>query len=352
MRYHQDEGVGLFSAEERLTELEALGDPLRKLLRHVDFEFFREQLEQVLYSGEPGLKGGRPPFDPVLMFKVLVLQRLYNLSDDAVEYQIKDRLTFMRFLGLDYAGRVPDAKTVWHFREQLQRHGLVKLLFEQLTGDLEQRGIIAKHGQIVDATFVAAPRQRNSRGDNETIKAGGVPAGWQENPHRWEQKDVDARWAKKGDETHYGYKNHVLCDSQSKLITEYGVTNAAVHDSVALGGLLAGGNADGQKLYADSAYRSEAIEEDLRAHQIESKVHEKASRNRPLTPAQQSRNKKKSKVRVRVEHTFGFMTQSMGGLVVRGRSLARNMTVIGLINMVYNLCRMVQLKKKLVFSTA
>ena len=119
MRYHKDTGVGLFSADERLSELEALGDPLLTLSQAIDFEFFRPPLEQALYQEGERPQGGRPPFDPVLMFRVLVLQRLYNLSDDAVEYQIKDRLSFMRFLGLDFASRIPDAKTVWLFRDQL-----------------------------------------------------------------------------------------------------------------------------------------------------------------------------------------------------------------------------------------
>jgi len=351
MKYHQNRDIGLFSSAERLTELEALGDPLQKLLSHVDFEFFRPRLEAVLYQTDHGMKGGRPPFDPVFMFKVLVLQRLYNLSDDAAEYQIKDRLTFMRFLGLDYAGRVPDSKTIWYFRNELQKHDLVKLLFDQLTWDLEERGIIAKQGQIVDATFVEAPRQRNTPAETETIKAGEVPAPWQDTPKRLEQKDVDARWAKKGEATHYGYKNHIACDSKSKLITQYAVTHAAAHDSTTLDELLAEDVAHGQKLYADSAYRSAGIEEKLVQLGIESKVHEKGARNRALTAAQVARNKKKSRVRARVEHIFGFMTQAMGGLVVRARNLARNGAVIGMINMVYNLCRVVQLKQKLVVAT-
>ena len=258
----------------------------------------------------------------------------------------------MRFLGLDFAGRVPDAKTVWYFRDQLQQRGLVKQLFDRMNSDLERRGIIANHGQIVDATFVEAPRQRNSRADNSTIKAGGVPADWQDNPARLQQKDTDARWTKKNKETHYGYKNHVICDSKSKLLTDYKVTDAAVHDSVPLVDLLAGGCADGQKLYADSAYRSEAIEESLRDREIESKIHEKAYRNQPLKPVQQKRNTAKSKVRARVEHIFGFMTQSMGGLTVRGCSLSRNKAVIGLMNIVYNMCRLVQLNRKIVGSMA
>ena len=347
MRFHHDEGVGLFSADERLAQLTALGDMLEQLNGHVDFEFFRPVLEPALYGSVDPAHGGRPPFDPVLMFKILVLQRLYNLSDEQVEYQIKDRLCFMRFLGLDFASRVPDAKTVWLFRETLQQCGLVEILFEQFNAHLAQRQIIVNHGQIVDATFVEAPRQRNNHEENALIKEGQVPALWRTQPHRLAQKDVDARWAKKGEETHYGYKDHVRCDRKSKLITAYVVTDASVHDSVVVDDLLANASVAGQKLYADSAYRSADIEAELVVQGIQSKVHERPYRGTPLTPTQQERNTAKSRIRARIEHVFAFMTQSMHGLVVRSRSLTRNEAVIGLLNLAYNLCRVVQLKKKI-----
>lgn len=352
MRYHKDTPVGLFSAEERLAELKELGDPLLTLSRHVDFEFFRSSLENILYGSYDASKGGRPPFDPVIMFKVLVLQRLYNLSDDALEYQIKDRLSFMRFLGLDFASRIPDAKTVWQFRDQLQRHGLVKKLFDQMNADLERRNIIANSGQIVDASFVQAPRQRNKEGENEKIKAGTVPAPWKKNPHRLCQKDTDARWAKKNNEVHFGYKDHVICDRKSKIVKDYVVTHAAVHDSGVIEALISSGAADHQTLYADSAYRSTDIEDKLAKRTIKSRVHHKAFRNRPLTAAQKTSNVARSRKRARVEHVFGFMKNSMGGMVVRCCSKARNEAVIGLMNLTYNLCRVMQLDKWLGLSTA
>jgi IS5 family transposase len=352
MRYHKNRSIGLFASDDRLTVLQKLGDPLVTLAEHVDFEVFRAALEQGLYGSKCDSRGGRPPFDPVLMFKVLVLGRLYNLSDDALEFQINDRHTFMRFLGLDNGSRVPDSKTIWFFRDQLQRKGLVKALFEAMNSQLEARGIIANTGQIVDATFAQAPRQRNTREENEEIKAGRVPKTWESQPHRCRQKDMDARWAKKNEQTFYGYKNHVLCDRKSKLIKEYVVTNAAVHDSGALDELLEGGDADGQKLYGDSAYRSEAVEEMLKSRSIRSRIHEKGYRNQPLSQDAQYENTGKSRTRARVEHVFAYMSQSMGGIFVRGRSQARNEAVIGLMNITYNLCRIVQLRKKLIYSGA
>jgi len=344
MRYHQDSGINLFSSDERLEDLRQLGDPLLALSKHVDFEFFRKTLEQGLYESADQSKGGRPPFDPVLMFKILVLQRLYNLSDDAVEFQIKDRLTFMAFLGLDFASRIPDAKTVWLFRDRLQESGLVEQLFAALNAHLEARGIIANKGQIVDASFVEAPRQRNKRHENETLKEGETPESW--SAHKKAQKDQDARWAKKNNETHFGYKNHVLCDRKSKLVKDYVVTDAARHDSTALDELLENSSADGQKLYGDSAYPSQEAQRKLAARGIKCRFHEKAYRGRPLKQKQLDANRRKSRVRARVEHVFGFMTQSMRGMAVRAKSLARNAVVIGMLNLTYNLCRVVQLEHK------
>lgn len=352
MRYHEHKNIGLFASDDRLTVLQKLGDPLVTLAAHVDFEVFRAALEQGLYGGKCDSRGGRPPFDPVLMFKVLVLGRLYNLSDDALEFQINDRHTFMRFLGLDNGSRVPDSKTIWFFRDQLQKKGLVKALFEEMNAQLEARGIIANTGQIVDATFAQAPRQRNTREENKEIKAGRVPRTWENQPHRLSQKDMDARWTKKNGQTFYGYKNHVLCDRKSKLITEYAVTNAAVHDSGALDALLEGGGADGQKLYADSAYRSETIEKKLMGRSIRSRIHEKGYRNQPLSRDARYENTGKSRTRARVEHVFAYMSQSMGGTYVRGRSQARNEAVIGLTNIAYNLCRVVQLGRRLIYCGA
>lgn len=352
MRYQKNEPIGLFSSDERLTTLTAMGDPLQFLSLRIDFEFFRPSLERILYGTYDGSRGGRPPFDPVMMFKVLVLQRLYNLSDDAVEYQINDRLSFMRFLGLDFASRIPDAKTVWLFRDQLQKKGLVKKLFDQMNAELERHNIVANAGQIVDASFVEAPRQRNSREDNETIKAGEVPHAWKQAPHRLCQKDTDARWTKKNGASYFGYKNHIICDRESKLVKDYVVTHAAVHDSQVILDLIGREATAGQTLYADSAYRSAEIQSELERRGIQSRIHYKGARNRPLTAAENTSNKARSRKRARIEHVFGFMTNSMGGMWVRGCSHARNEAVIGLMNLTYNLCRVVQLNRELRCSTA
>jgi len=212
---------GLFDVDERAAKLTALGDPLVKLKAEIDFEVFRSDLNRV-HEKDRKSNAGAKPLDVVLMFRVLILQHLYNLSDDGLEYQIRDRLSFMRFLGLQLEDRVPDAKTVWLFRERLKALGLVEVLFTRFDEQLAQRGYVAKTGQMIDATFVEAPRQRNSREENAKIKAGETPDGWDdpEQAAKRRQKDTEARWTKKNAETHYGYKNHVNADAGTKLIQD------------------------------------------------------------------------------------------------------------------------------------
>ncbi len=320
---------GFFDHTERLAQLEKLGDPLPQLERTIDWEMFRPVVAGI-YADRS--KGGRPPFDPVLMFKVLVLQQFYNLSDDQTEFQIRDRLSFCRFLGLTPEGRVPDAKTVWVYRERLKKHALMEPLFNTLMQQINNAGFTAKQGQIVDAALVPAPRQRNSREDNETIKSGGIPEDWTNNQRR--QKDVDARWVKKHGKTHYGYKNHVSIDRKHKLVRRYGVTSAAVHDSQVFEELLDETNSS-RDVWADSAYRSEGTEVLLKEAGYRSHVHRKGNRHRMLNSREQEANRKRSQVRARVEHVFAWQTNRL----VRVIGQARAELKIGMMNVVYNMRR-------------
>lgn len=340
--FKRHKSLGLFDEDLRLSKLSKLGDPLEKLSQGIDFEFFRELLEERLHV-EPKGQGGRRAYDYVLMFKILVLQRYYNLSDVQTEYQICDRLSFMRFLGLTLADDVPDSRTVWHFRERLAELGLVEELFSLFLARLEELGLVVHEGKIVDASFVQVPRQRNSKEDNEAIKGGELPAGWEEKPNKLRQKDLEARWTMKRGQAFYGYKNHTKCDAKSKLITGYSVTDASVHDSKALLELL-GEEDEGQALYADSAYVGEALQDKLVVgKKMRVQVCEKGYRNRPLTPEQKESNKAKAKVRARVEHIFGFVENSMGGSFIRSIGMARAKANIGLMNLTYNLFRRLQL---------
>ncbi len=326
----------IFAEETQLQRLSKLGDSLEKL-KVIDFEMFRPLLEKAFHK-ERKSNAGRPPFDVVMMFKILILQRLFNLSDDQTEYQITDRMSFQRFIGLSLGDRVPDAKTIWLFRDTLTRSGMIRELFTQFNSMLASKGIITHTGTIVDATFVDAPRQRNRRDENEEIRNGETPEEWKENPHKLAQKDTDARWTKKNDETHYGYKDHVKVDADSKISTDYATTSANVHDSNEFTEFL---NEEDKVVYADSAYVGKEVPD-----HVENRVCEKGYRNNPLTDEQKASNRTKSKTRCRIEHVFGFMTGSMHGITLRSIGIERAEFNIGLTNLVYNICRYTILNRK------
>ena len=332
--------MGLFDYEFRLEEINKKQPPLQKLNTVIDWELFRKPIEKAL-AIQAKAPGGRPPFDRLMMFKILILQRYYNLSDEQCEFQIKDRLSFMDFLGIKLNDKVPDENTIWHFKEKLKQHNLSQTLFDLFTDSLQAKGMIAKAGSMVDASFVDVPRQRNNKEDNDTIKAGAVPIEFGKSKHKLAQKDTDARWAKKNQETHFGYKNHVNVDKDTKLINKYCVSSASKHDSQLLEDLV---DTDDVQLYADSAYRSEDIEKYLKEIGCKSQVHEKGVRGNPLSEQQKANNHQKSKTRVRVEHVFGFMTNSMhDGLQLRQIGKERIQSCIGLLNLTYNLFRYEQI---------
>lgn len=327
---------GFFDTESRLKKLDEK-DNLLKLNQLVDWDIFRSTIETARRKSERKSNAGRKPYDALVMFKCLVLQQLYNLSDEEFEFQLRDRLTFIRFVGLNPEDTTPDANTLWDFRELLTKQNQLSNLFNRFNQYLDNKGLRARKGQIVDASFVEAPRQRNTREQNQTIKDGLIPAEFLDNPHVASQKDTDARWAQKNDEDHFGYKNHISVDVEHKLIRNFACTNAAVHDSNQFESLLAPNSS--RDVWADSAYRSEEKEAILNAMNYRSHVHEKGNRSAALTDKQIARNKKKSKIRARVEHVFGYQVNSMSGGFLRVIGIARATTKIALTNLVYNIMR-------------
>lgn len=329
---------GLFDEQETLEKLSQINNPLERISLVVDFELFRELLERNLLNNNKKNNAGAKPYDVVLMFKIMILQRYYGLGDAQVEYQILDRLSFKKFLGLESGDKVPDEKTIWAFRETLTTKGVVEQLFEKFNQYLSSKNLIFNEGKMIDASFTIAPRQRNTREENKSIKEGKGDELWNDRPNKKKHKDTDARWTKKNGETFYGYKNHAKVDSKSKFIDKYKVTDASVHDSQALDELLTEKD-KGQNLYADSAYTGEEQEKVIAKHKMNNKVHEKGYRNKPLTEEQKASNREKSKTRARVEHVFGFMEQSMNGLALKSVGIVRASGIIGLINLTYNLFR-------------
>jgi IS5 family transposase len=344
---------GLFDLEWRYERLSAGGDPLARLAAVVDFEPFRYRLEKALKRSD-GAKGGRPPFDPVMMFKTLVLQALYGLSDDQAQFQINDRLSFMRFLGLGPDRPAPDAKTIWLFRELLVEAGALEKLFDLVDQKLAEKGYLAMGGQIVDATVVEAPRRRNSDDEKQDIKEGKVPGDWQDKPAKLAQKDIDARWTlKRGKKKEardgkpvleivvpaFGYKNHIATDAAHGFIRSFTVTDAAAHDGARLKELVRQDNT-ASTVWADTAYRSRKNEAMLRRHGLVSRIHHRRNPGKPLSDAKARVNALRSKVRSRIEHVFAAQKRRMH-LFVRTIGLARAHFKIGMANLAYNMKRFV-----------
>ncbi len=337
--------TGLFDLEYHENKIKEYQPPLSKLDKVINWELFRNPIEKALYV-EPKGAGGRPAYDKLMMFKILILQKYYNLSDEQAEFQINDRTSFKQFLNLKITDKIPDEKTIWHFKEQLANKNLSQTLFELFAKQLITQGVIAKEGSMIDASFVDVPRQRNSRGDNSDIKKGAIPIAFSKkdkkgNRSKVFQKDCDARWMTKAGERHYGYKDHINADEKTKLITKYSVSSAAPHDSTEIKNII---DETDNKLHADSAYRSKEIEEFLEKNECKSFVHEKGYRGKPLSNTQKESNHIKSKIRARVEHIFGFMTNSMNdALHMRSIGLKRIKSSIGFLNLTYNLFRYEQI---------
>jgi IS5 family transposase len=328
--------------ERNRKKAEKIGSPLERLETRIPWEMFRPALETAINSLKEPAKGpgGRPAFDLVLMFKITILQRIYNISDEQIEYQILDRLSFQKFLGLGLDNRVPDEKTVWHFKNQLAKAGAGKKIFNLFNDYLKDNRMILQGGMIVDASFIEKPNQHFTKSEKDALDQEKVPEGWEkpENQAKVRQKDTDARWTKKYSRSYFGYKDHVKVDAESKLIMDYVVTDAAVHDSQVISQLVTSADS-GNTLYADSAYDGTSCLVRTVICKVDSQVHERAYRNTPLTEEQKAKNREKSRIRARVEHVFGFMENSMNGMRLRTIGLARTELSVGLMNLVYNFFR-------------
>lgn len=343
-RDHHTGGDDLFAFIEHQNRIKNKEIGICRLNKVIDWECFRGCLEEILcYNDREESKGGRPPFDPVFMFKVLVLQKYHSLSDAATEEQIADRLSFMQFLNLQAGDAIPDQNTIWDFRESLDKDGRngTQRLFKLFNDQVESEGLIGREGSIVDASFVDAPKQRNTPEQNQKIKDGECPQEFRKESARGKQKDCDARWTKKNNETHYGYKNHAKVDAKTKLIVEFETTPASVHDSQVFKSLV---NGSDQAVFADSAYLSEENERYLLEQcDCEEFISLRAYRNHPLSEEELATNTLRSKIRARVEHVFGRIAH-MGNDILRTIGITRAHQHNGLTNVVYNLDRYAFLK--------
>ncbi|HEX2525177.1 MAG TPA: IS5 family transposase [Geminicoccus sp.] len=352
--------AGFFDVEERLAGLSKKGDDLERLAAVVDFQLFRPELEAAVPRADRS-RGGRPPFGHVLMFKVLVLQTQNNLSDERTEFYLRDRLTWIRFLGLGLGDPVPDANTIWMFREVLTKADAIERLLDLFDRQLREAGYLAMSGQLVDASIVAAPKQRNTKAEKQAIKEGRVPEAWQARSAKLRQKDRDARWtikytkAKPSEDGRkqvdlaipaFGYQNHISTDRRHRLIRKWLVTDAAAHEGSRLSDLLDPGNT-AAAVWGDSGYRSKKNEALLTQQMLVSCIHRKRPPHRPMPMWTAKANAKKSAIRAHIEHVFAEQKARMG-LFVRTIGIARATTKIGLANLVYNMHRLIWLERQAV----
>ena len=322
-----------FEVKDCYARLDKAGDPLTKLESLINWQ----GLEAIIgpLNFEVGEKGGRPGLKALMMVKCILLQSLYNLSDDSCEYQINDRLSFKRFLGLSTSEKSPDAKTIWLYRERIKHKDLHNKIFDWFAEQIDSAGYRASEGQIVDATFVPThkPTGKHKKQLEEEIIL---------TPSQASQIDREATFTKKGKKTHHGYKNHIKIDKKHKIIRKARVTTASRHDSQEFEDLIETSE-NSQDVWADSAYRSSESEAMLVKNNLNSRVNERAYRNKPLSDAQKMLNKTRSKIRARVEHVFGHMCTAMGGLMTHVIGLARVEVKVMMKNLAYNMQRFVYL---------
>lgn len=346
--------TGLFGLSDHLKRLSAHGDPLEVLARVVDFEAFRPVLVAALGYSD-GAKGGRPPYDPVTMLKVLVLAAQNNVADARMEYLIRDRLSWLRFLGFDLGAATPDANTIRLFRERLTEAGALDTLFADFDRQLKERGYLPMGGQIVDATLVAAPKQRNTAPEKDAIKAGQTADEiWPDEPARAAQKDTDARWTLKFAKGRpaadgkpqidiaipsFGYKSSISICRAFGFIRKGKVTDGARFDGRMLRDVVTSDNT-ASDVWADTAYRSQANEKWLKAQGRVSRIHRRKPRGKPMADHVRRGNATKSKVRARVEHVFAQQKAKMG-LFIRTIGLHRAEAKITLANLAYNMHRLI-----------
>jgi IS5 family transposase len=332
-----------YNLMNRYAKLSEFGDPLERLNVVMDWKVFLPLINKA-FRRQRKSQAGRKPYNRLMMFKILVLQGLYNLGDGQMEYQIRDRLSFIRFLGLDLSQEVPDEKTIWSYREVLTESGMLEKLFERFNRFLGRRGYAAELGSMIDASIVEVPKQRNSRDVNKKIKEGEIPECISKNPHCRSRKDIEARWAIKNGHAYYGYKDHINADTKYKLIRKYKVTPASTNDIHCFEELLDKRNND-NRVWADSAYYSQDSEKMLKENGYLSRLIRRNSCHFPEWSEQDRENTRRAKIRKRVEHIFGFMENSMNKMFIRTIGLARAKAKIGLMNLVYNICRFEQLER-------
>lgn len=270
---------------------------------------------------------GRPPYPPVVMFRALLLQQWYGLSDPGLEEALGDRLSFRRFCGLSLEGGTPDETTLCRFRRRLAEAGLGEALFGEVVAQLEGQGFILKSGTLIDATLVTASVRPP---DSDSGKAGGA--------HSVNPLDPDANWTRGGPgrRLHFGYKAHIAIDQGSGLIRRRCLTPAKTYESEVADALICG---DERAVYADKAYEKKARRAALRAKGIKDRIMHRRNKHHDLTPWQKLRNRLIRPLRAPVENVFGSWKRVYGYRRVRYRGLTANALHLDLLCIAFNLRR-------------
>lgn len=269
--------------------------------------------------------GGRPPIAFEVKLKMLFLQYTFNLSDEELEDQLIDRLSFQQFVGLSFEQEIPDFTTIWKFKEALVQSGKMDRIFSSIVHQIELQGVILKKGTIVDATIIPSGNRPLSKGKRKKLE---------ENPSS--QIDTEAQSTEKNGRKYFGYKGHIGIDAESKIIRKRTFTPANVHDSVEMEKLMSG---DEQGIWADKAYPKQKDKRAARAMGIYYGVLDKATRGKKLSAKQEKRNRQKSSVRAAVEHTFGFMNKKLKVAALYAKNKMRNALRFDMWCIIYNVLR-------------
>ena len=330
-------------------------DKLIPLSNAIDWEMFRSLLTKATRKERKG-PGGRPAIDVLVKFRMLVVQRLYDLSDEELEFQVADRITFRAFVGLTLADDVPDAKTIWEFRETLQKSGTLDDIWDRFMLELDLKGLVANKGRIIDAEIVESERRHlnkdererhesNKASQKDDLEAQKVQV--IEDCHRESQVDLEAEWTQKHGKHYFGYKNTANVDADNKLILDYTVDSANIHDSDMFEDVLDAKRDDGNEIYADKGYAGQKCETAAveAGGPQKSRIMHKASRNKPLTEDQVADNKQWARTRARVEHVFAWRKYIMGQGKLRTIGKTRAAFTIGMGNLLYNMYRFIFLTR-------
>ncbi|NYG31652.1 IS5 family transposase [Sphaerotilus montanus] len=331
----------LFVVQQRKAKLEGYVQTLAAMDELIDFAAMAAAVDKACPRADRS-KGGRPPYPTEALVRMVFLQGLYNLSDEQCEHQVLDRMSFQRFCRLDGALNIPDARTLWNFRQRLAEGGLGgRAIFEALSQQLQRHGFIPRGGQIVDASIVQAPITQANARERDALNKGEAPEGWSKK--RLAHTDRDARWTQKHGKSYYGYKLHGNVDARYKLIRQMKITAANADDGQQLPDVLQVANTR-KRLLADRGYDSAANRQTLQQHGLADGIARRAKPGQTAKVRLKQRNKTINRTRARVEHVFAALSQQ-GGKCVRAMTLARNALAITLQCAAYNARRLVWLVK-------